>query len=132
MFKKKLFAYLATLLAFLILDGLWLGVLMGPTYKFLLGPLMLDQPRLLPAVVFYLLYVFGCVVFVVLPSLSWQRAARLGALLGLVAYGTYDLSNWATLTGWSAQLAVMDMAWGTFLTAACCTVGWLCAHRVRQ
>ncbi len=132
MFKKKLFAYLATLLAFLILDGLWLGVLMGPTYKSLLGPLMLDQPRLLPAVVFYLLYVFGCVVFVVLPSLSWQRAARLGALLGLVAYGTYDLSNWATLTGWSAQLAVMDMAWGAFLTAACCTVGWLCAHRVRQ
>ena len=132
MSRKTVFAYLATLLAFLVLDGLWLGVLMGPTYKSLLGSLMLDRPRLLPAVLFYLLYVLGCVVFVVLPSASWQRAARLGALLGLVAYGTYDLSNWATLQGWSAGLAVMDMAWGTFLTAACCTFGSVCAHRVRQ
>ena len=132
MSKKSVFAYLGTLLAFLVLDGLWLGVLMGPTYKSLLGGLMLDQPRLLPAVLFYLLYVTGCVVFVVLPSSSWQRAARLGALLGLVAYGTYDLSNWATLQGWSSGLAIMDMAWGTFLTAVCCTVGYLCAHRVRQ
>ncbi|TFY90855.1 DUF2177 family protein [Pseudomonas kairouanensis] len=132
MSKKVLFAYLGTLVAFLVLDGLWLGVLMGPTYKSLLGSLMLDQPRLLPATLFYLLYVLGCVVFVVLPSASWQRAARLGALLGLVAYGTYDLSNWATLQGWSATLAVMDMAWGTVLTALCCSFGYLCAHRVRQ
>jgi uncharacterized membrane protein len=132
MSKKTLFAYLGTLFAFLVLDGLWLGVLMGPTYKSLLGSLMLDQPRLLPAAVFYLLYVLGCVIFVVLPSASWQRAARLGALLGLVAYGTYDLSNLATLQGWSAGLAVMDMAWGTVLTAICCTFGYLCAQRVRQ
>lgn len=132
MSRKAIFAYLGTLFAFLVLDGLWLGVLMGPTYKSLLGPLMLDQPRLLPAALFYLLYVLGCVVFVVLPSASWRRAARLGALLGLVAYGTYDLSNWATLQGWSAGLAIMDMAWGIVLTAMCCTVGYLCAHRVRE
>ena len=132
MTQKTVFAYLGTLLAFLILDGLWLGVFMGHTYKSLLGPLMLDQPRLLPAVLFYLLYVLGCVVFVVLPSVSWQRSARLGALLGLVAYGTYDLSNWATLRGWSAGLALMDMVWGTFLSAACCTVGYLCAQRVHR
>lgn len=132
MSKKSLFAYLGTLLAFLILDGIWLGVLMGSTYKSLLGSLMLDQPRLLPATLFYLLYALGCVVLVVLPSASWQRAARLGALLGLVAYGTYDLSNWATLQGWSAQLAIMDMAWGTFLTAVCSTAGYLCAQRVHR
>ena len=132
MSKRTVFAYLGTLLAFLVLDGLWLGVLMGSTYKSLLGTLMLDQPRLLPAILFYLLYVLGCVVLVVLPSASWQRAARLGALLGLVAYGTYDLSNWATLQGWSAGLALMDMAWGTCLTAICCTVGHLCANRLRR
>ncbi|MCS4248605.1 DUF2177 family protein [Pseudomonas sp. BIGb0164] len=132
MSRKVIYAYLGTLLAFLVLDGLWLGVLMGPTYKSFLGPLMLDQPRLLPTVLFYLLYALGCVVFVVLPSVSWQRAARLGALLGLVAYGTYDLSNWAILRGWSSGLAVMDMAWGTFLTAVCCTVGYLCAQRVQR
>lgn len=132
MTRKLCFAYLGTLLAFLVLDGLWLGVFMGPAYKSLLGALMLDQPRWLPAVLFYLLYALGCVVFVVLQSGSWQRAARLGALLGLVAYGTYDLSNWATLQGWSAGLALMDMAWGTFLTAVCCSVGYLCAHRVQR
>ena len=127
--KKALIAYVATLLAFLLLDGLWLGVLMAPTYRELLGSLMLEKPLLVPAAVFYCLYVFGCVVFVVLPSLTWQRAARLGALLGLVAYGTYDLTNWATLRGWSAQVSLMDWAWGTFATALACTVGFWVARR---
>ena len=127
--KRMLFAYVGTLLAFLVLDGLWLGVLMAPTYRALLGSLMLDQPLLAPAAVFYLLYVLGCMVFVVLPALSWQRAARLGAFLGLVAYGTYDLSNWATLNGWSARLALMDMAWGAFATCVACTVGYWMANR---
>jgi len=127
--KKALIAYVATLLAFLLLDGIWLGVLMAPTYRELLGSLMLEKPLLVPAAVFYCLYVFGCVVFVVLPSLTWQRAARMGALLGLVAYGTYDLTNWATLRGWSAQVSLMDWAWGTFATALACTVGFRAARR---
>ena len=122
--KKFLIAYLATLFAFLVLDGVWLGVLMGPTYRALLGSMMLDQPLLGPAAVFYLLYGIGCVVFVVLPATTWQRAALLGALLGLVAYGTYDLSNWATLDGWSAQLTLMDMAWGSVATCIACCVGY--------
>jgi uncharacterized membrane protein len=130
--KKALIAYFATLLAFLLLDGLWLGVLMAPTYRELLGSLMLEKPLLLPATVFYGLYVFGCVVFVVLPALSWQRAMRLGALLGLVAYGTYDLTNWATLRGWSVQVSLLDWAWGTFATAVACTVGYLVASRVAR
>jgi len=127
--KKALIAYVATLLMFLMLDGLWLGVLMAPTYRELLGSLMLEKPLLVPAAVFYCLYVFGCVVFVVLPSMTWQRAARMGALLGLVAYGTYDLTNWATLRGWSVQVTFMDWAWGTFATALACTVGFVVAGR---
>lgn len=127
--KKSLWAYAGTLLAFLVLDGLWLGVLMAPTYRALLGSLMLDSPLLAPAAVFYLLYVFGCMVFVVLPAKTWRRASALGALLGLVAYGTYDLSNWATLHGWSAQLALMDMAWGTFATCVACSIGFLAARK---
>ena len=70
--KKALIAYGATLLAFLLLDGIWLGVLMAPTYRELLGSLMLEKPLLLPAAVFYCLYVFGCVLFVVLPAASLQ------------------------------------------------------------
>ncbi|MCV2222884.1 DUF2177 family protein [Pseudomonas mercuritolerans] len=127
--KKALIAYVATLLTFLLLDGIWLGLLMAPTYRELLGSLMLDKPLLLPAAVFYCLYVIGCVVFVVLPALSWQRAAKLGALLGLVAYGTYDLTNWATLRDWSVQVSLMDWAWGTVATAVACTVGYLMAKR---
>ena len=126
--KRMLFAYAGTLLAFLVLDGLWLGVLMARTYRSLLGSLMLDRPLLAPAAVFYLLYVLGCVVFVVLPATSWQRAAGMGALLGLVAYGTYDLTNWATLKGWSAQLALMDMAWGAVASAVACIVGFRVAN----
>lgn len=127
--KKALIAYVATLLTFLLLDGIWLGLLMAPTYRELLGSLMLEKPLLLPAAVFYCLYVIGCVVFVVLPALSWQRAAKLGALLGLVAYGTYDLSNWATLQGWSASLALLDMAWGMLASALACSFGVFCACR---
>ncbi|GLH18349.1 MULTISPECIES: DUF2177 family protein [Pseudomonas] len=127
--KKALIAYVATLLTFLLLDGIWLGLLMAPTYRELLGSLMLEKPLLLPAAVFYCLYVIGCVVFVVLPALSWQRAAKLGALLGLVAYGTYDLTNWATLRDWSVQVSLMDWAWGTVATAVACTVGYLVAKR---
>ncbi|MDR6945901.1 putative membrane protein [Pseudomonas sp. 2957] len=127
--KKALIAYVSTLLTFLLLDGIWLGLLMAPTYRELLGSLMLDKPLLLPAAVFYCLYVIGCVVFVVLPALSWQRAAKLGALLGLVAYGTYDLTNWATLRDWSVQVSLMDWAWGTVATAVACTVGYLVAKR---
>jgi len=127
--KKALIAYVATLLTFLLLDGIWLGLLMAPTYRELLGSLMLEKPLLLPAAVFYCLYVIGCVVFVVLPALSWQRAAKLGALLGLVAYGTYDLTNWATLRDWSVQVSLMDWAWGIVATAVACTVGHLLAKR---
>lgn len=127
--KKALIAYVATLLTFLLLDGIWLGLLMAPTYRELLGSLMLEKPLLLPAAVFYCLYVIGCVVFVVLPALSWQRAAKLGALLGLVAYGTYDLTNWATLRDWSVQVSLMDWAWGAVATAVACTVGYLMAKR---
>ncbi|WP_445179363.1 DUF2177 family protein [Pseudomonas sp. McL0111] len=127
--KKALIAYVATLVMFLLLDGLWLGVLMAPTYRELLGSLMLEKPLLVPAAVFYCLYVFGCVVFVVLPAMSWQRAAKMGALLGLVAYGTYDLTNLATLRGWSGQVTLMDWAWGVVATAIACTVGFFVATR---
>ncbi|MFJ4543323.1 DUF2177 family protein [Pseudomonas sp. NPDC088885] len=130
--KRSLIAYVATLLTFLLLDGIWLGLLMAPTYRELLGSLMLEKPLLLPAAVFYCLYVFGCVVFVVLPALSWQWAVKRGALLGLVAYGTYDLTNWATLRGWSVQVTLMDWVWGMVATAVACAVGYLVVRRYGQ
>ena len=131
--SKAVWAYSGALLAFLVLDGLWLGVLMSSTYKELLGSLMLAQPRWGPAIVFYLMYVLGAVYFVVLPALSRgsaRRAALGGAFFGLVAYGTYDMTNWATLQGWSAQLALMDMAWGGLLTCLASLSGYWTARKM--
>ena len=131
--SKAVWAYIGALLAFLVLDGLWLGLLMSSTYKELLGSLMLAQPKWGPAIVFYLLYVLGVVFFVVLPALaraSARRAALAGALFGLVAYGTYDMTNWATLQGWSAQLALMDMAWGGLLTCLASLSGYWAARKL--
>jgi len=130
--KKMLTAYVSTLIAFLLLDGLWLGLLMGPTYRAWLGPMMLTEPVIGPAVLFYLLYCVGLVVFGVLPGLKVQRpgrAAGSGALLGLMAYGTYDLSNWATLQGWPAQMALVDMAWGVVVSGLSATAGYWAARR---
>lgn len=133
--KRFALAYLGALLALIILDGLWLGVLMGSTYKAMLGPLMLDQPRGLPALLFYLLYPLGVAYFAVLPGLLSERLGRAlssGALLGLIAYGTYDLSNWATLTGWPGALVALDMAWGVVISALSAGAGVFIARRVTE
>ena len=129
---RTLIAYGSTLVTFLAIDALWLTVLMGATYKSYLGALMLAQPKLVPAALFYLLYTVGLVVFAVLPALradDWRQAAMLGALLGLVAYATYDLSNLATLRNWPMPLTVIDIAWGTVLSCIAASVGFWVAQR---
>ncbi|WP_397451767.1 DUF2177 family protein [Pseudomonas sp. NA-150] len=130
--KKQLTAYVSTLLVLLIGDGIWLGLLMGSTYRGWLGPLMRETPVVGPAVAFYLLYALGLVVFAVLPALHkerWGRAAAGGVFLGLLAYGTYDLSNWATLQGWPAQLALVDIVWGMLVSGLAGTGGYLVTRR---
>ena len=130
--KKNLIAYAAALLFLIVADGIWLGLLMPQHYQAWIGPLMREQPLLLPAAAFYLLYPVGVAVFAVLPALerqSWKRAAALGALFGLVAYGTYDLSNMATLEGWPLQLTLVDMLWGAALSASAATAAFVAARR---
>lgn len=130
--SRLLIAYASTLVTFLAIDALWLGVLMGSTYKSYLGELMLAQPKLLPAALFYLIYTVGLVVFAIMPALEsgdWKQAALRGALLGLVSYATYDLSNLATLRGWPLPLTLIDIAWGTLLSATAASVGLLVANR---
>ena len=126
-------AYGATLCVFLSIDALWLAVLMKSVYVGALGPLLADTPRRAPATLFYLLYVAGLLVFAILPGLRARRgrtAAALGALLGLLAYGTYDLSNYATLRDWPLTLTVIDMAWGSVLSAVSATAGYWTASRL--
>ncbi|WP_419906308.1 DUF2177 family protein [Hoeflea sp.] len=120
-------AYLVTAVVFFIIDYLWLAYIAGGFYRTQLGAYMLDQPRLGVAAVFYILYVAGIVVFAVLPALKEQSivtAVLLGALLGLVAYGTYDVTNYATLRDWPLTVLVVDLSWGIALTAAASAGGY--------
>jgi uncharacterized membrane protein len=118
--------YLSTLIVFLTLDAIWLGLVGGSLYSSALGGLMLDGFRVVPAVLFYLLYISGIVMFVL--PLSRHRGGRwapaiYGACFGLCAYGTYDLTNYAVLRIWTWQLTVIDMAWGVFVTSAASLIG---------
>lgn len=116
-------AYLATLVPFLILDGLWLAVVAQNFYQAQLGPLMAKSPVWAAAGVFYVLYIAGLVFFVVAPAQKegGRRAAALrGAFFGLIAYATYDLTNLATLQGWPLAVTAVDLVWGALVSGLTC------------
>ena len=117
---KHLAAYVATALAMLVLDALWLGLIAAPLYQQGIGHLMAPQPRLGVAALFYLLYPLGIVIFAVAarPAGAWRPTLLAGALFGFFAYATYDLTNLATLKGWPLGLSLIDMAWGTVVSPA--------------
>ncbi len=120
-------AYVATAVVFFALDFAWLSTQLG-LYRRELGSLLLDQPNLGIAAVFYLLYVAGIVFLAIHPALrdgNWVGVLLAGAVLGLVAYGTYDITNLSTVRGWSPTIAIIDMVWGTALTAVSATAGYL-------
>lgn len=127
-------AALATLLSMGVLDAIWLTTMTTRLYRKQLPGLLLDTPSLGPAVAFYLLYAVGVVVLVVIPALDREmalgRAVLYGALLGLVAYGTYDLTNQATLRGWSTVVTLVDMTWGASLTAVVVAIAVTAARRL--
>lgn len=123
--RDTVIATLCAALVLLALDMLWLKLAMGPLYQRTLGPILLDPPAIAPAAAFYLLYIAGVVFFAIRPAVEsgdWRQALLRGAALGLLAYGTYDLTNLTTLKAWSLRLSLMDMAWGTFLTATAASV----------
>ncbi len=123
-------AYLAAAIVMAGLDYVWLTTMMGPLYQRVLGPIMAPEPNMLAAVAFYLVYLVGIVWFAVRPALEsgdWKTATLNGALFGLFAYATYDLTNMATLKVWSLQLTLVDMAWGAALTATAASAGALAA-----
>lgn len=132
--KTYVVAYLSTAVVFFGLDFIWLSKVAPGFYKSRIGDLMLAQPNFAAAGIFYVFYIFGIVYFAVVPALgngSWTSAAVAGALLGLLAYGTYDMTNLATLKGWSVSLSMVDMLWGTFLTSAAATAGYFAASRLQ-
>ena len=128
-------AYISTAIVFFALDYLWLTRIAIGFYREQIGSLMLASPNFAAAGVFYLFYVVGVVYFAVMPAVSagsLVTALINGALLGLLAYGTYDMTNLATLKGWSLQMSLVDMAWGAFLTATAAAAGYLAVTRFAQ
>lgn len=124
-------AYVATALAFLVIDVIWLRFVALSFYQREIGHLLLEDFNFVAAGLFYLLFIAGVVVFVVAPALqagSWKTALVLGALFGLVTYATYDLTNLATLKGWSPLVTAVDIAWGAVLTSTSAIVGYLAAR----
>ena len=121
-------AYLATLVAFCAGDFVWLGTVATGFYQSQVGSLMLATPNWPAAGAFYALYAAGTVLFAVMPALragTWTSALIQGALFGFFTYATYDLTNLATLKGWSLGVTVVDIAWGAVVTGLAATVGFL-------
>ena len=126
-------AYGSAAITFLLLDALWLSTMTGLLYRPVLGPILADQVRLVPAIAFYALYLGGIVYFAISPALmtqQWTTALLNGALFGLIAYATYDLTNQATLELWTTKITIADMAWGSFVSATASTAGYLAAQLI--
>jgi uncharacterized membrane protein len=126
-------AYIATAIVFFGLDFIWLSTATSRFYRPLLGGLLLEKPNMTVAALFYLVYVAGLVVFAVAPALeagSWSQALGRGMLLGLIAYGTYDFTNLATLKGWPLLVSAVDILWGIVLSAGAATMGFLITRKM--
>ena len=114
------YAYLAALFGFFVADMVWLSTMVSRLYRPVLGDILLAGVNLPPAIVFYLLYPVGLVIFAVAPALrsgGILSALFLGGLFGFFTYGTYNLTNHATVRNWSTVLTITDMSWGTVLGA---------------
>lgn len=120
--------FIAVLVPMLILDGIWLAVIAKSFYAKHLGAIMTQNPVWIAAILFYLLYAVGVTYFIVAPavagSLSWYVVLLRGALLGLVAYATYDLTNHATVVNWPTIITIVDMVWGATITGVTSLIAW--------
>jgi uncharacterized membrane protein len=125
--------YLIALPAFFAIDMLWLGFIARNFYKNQIGFLMKPDVNWTAAIIFYLLFLVGMVVFVIEPAVEkkdWLRALWTGALFGLITYATYDLTNLATLKDWPLTMVIVDMIWGTVLAASVSMVTYFVALKL--
>ncbi len=112
---------------FIVVDLVWLGVIARKVYKKYLGYIMAEKVNWPAAIIFYLLFIAGLTYFALLNTPNWWMALINGALLGFLAYATYDLTNLSTLKGWPIQITIIDLVWGTFLGGVVSLVTFLIA-----
>lgn len=127
--------YGITLVIFLILDSFWLSIISPGLYQQQIGHLLATQVNWAAAVLFYLLFIAGLVVFAVKPSLqqdSWKSALRTGAFFGLVCYATYDLTNHATMRDWPLMITAIDLLWGTFICGMTTTISFFTIKKLSK
>lgn len=125
--------YSISFVTFLLIDGIWLGVVARGFYKKHLGYLLAPNPNWTAALLFYLLFVAGVVFFVTVPGLqagSWKAVLLRGAFFGLITYATYDLTNLATVKEWPMIVTVVDMMWGAVLSMVVGAVGVFFGRRM--
>jgi uncharacterized membrane protein len=120
--------FLITLVTFLIIDLIWLGLVARKFYREQIGFIMAPKVNWPAAVIFYLLYIVGLLYFVTYPAIMRESTAYAlysGALFGLICYATYDLTNLATLKNWPLRVTLVDLVWGTVLSTLLSLVGYL-------
>jgi uncharacterized membrane protein len=130
---QTLVLYLVTAIVFLGIDAVMLKTVLRPLFEARLGDWLLEDIRFVPAVLFYLFYVGGVLWFVSLPALKEGAPVNAllgGALLGALAYGTYEFTNYATLTRWAPQMVAADVAWGAVLTGVSAWAGVMVARAI--
>ncbi len=124
--------YLITLPVFFAIDMIWLGFIAKNFYQKHIGQLLTPNINWTAAIVFYLMFIGGLVVFVISPAIeksSWHYALIYGAMFGLITYATYDLTNLATLKDWSLTVVIVDMIWGMVLSASVSTVSYFISNK---
>lgn len=122
--------YFLAIFFFFSIDMVWLGFVAKSFYQNQIGFLMRPDINWFAAIIFYLLFILGLVVFVIRPAIhaeSWQQALLFGALFGLISYATYDLTNLATLKNWPILMTIVDMIWGMTLSALVSVMTYLAA-----
>ena len=125
--------YLIALPVFFAIDMFWLGLVAKNFYRQQIGLLMKPDINWTAAIIFYLMFIFGLVIFVITPAVeknSWTHAILFGALFGLITYATYDLTNLATLKNWPLLVTMVDLAWGAVLAASVSTATYLIANKI--
>ena len=130
---RYLVAYLAAAVVMAALDLAWLSYAVKAFFEPAVGSLLSDKTNMTAAVLFYGLYIMGICLFAIAPALrggGWSTALFMGAAFGFFAYMTYDLTNMATLKVWPPHLAMIDIAWGTFVTGAAALAGYSAASRL--
>ncbi|HNW23241.1 MAG TPA: DUF2177 family protein [Candidatus Dojkabacteria bacterium] len=130
---KYVYLYLIALGIFLIIDLIWLNLIAKNLYQKEIGSLLLKNPNLIPALIFYLLFIVALLILVLIPginSYTLTKTLLLGAVFGFITYATYDLTNLATLDGWSIKMTIIDLIWGTSVTTLITFLGYIIGSKI--